>query len=56
MFYLDLSLYLLNDSDVKKVNDELFLVTKWNWDYEKALKFQEACQKIVYDNKNIWWS
>lgn len=36
-----------------KIIDNLLIVKKWNWDYESALEFQKASQKVVQKNKNL---
>jgi hypothetical protein len=50
---INLSTFGLTAENVKKINDEEFVVTKWNWDYQESLAFQEACQKEVYANRNL---
>ena len=53
MLNINLDKYSLTNSDIIQKNESTYLVTKWNWDYETALAFQEACQKEVHADKKL---
>lgn len=51
MLNINLSDFNLSSENIQKIDDHTYVVAKWNWDYELALRFQSECQKIVYENK-----
>jgi lipoyl(octanoyl) transferase len=39
--------YALTDSDLNDLNSRTVIITKWNWDYELAHKFQRSALELV---------
>lgn len=53
MLSINLAIFDLNKENIQSYDENTYIVTKWNWDYEKALAFQQAAQKEVLNKKNL---
>ena len=43
----------LRDSDLNSIDDRTVVVTKWNWDYALAHKFQREALKVVQETPSL---
>jgi len=43
----------LTSDDISWLNDKTLVVTKWNWDYSLAHKFQKSALKVVQDTPDL---
>lgn len=43
----------LKDSDLNSIDDRTVVVTKWNWDYLLAHKFQREALRVVQETPNL---
>jgi lipoyl(octanoyl) transferase len=50
---ISLSEYALKESDLEALDDRTLVVTKWNWDYGLAHKFQRAALHLVQETPNL---
>src|SRR5665648_127801 len=50
---IQLADYGLSASDLTPLDDRTVVVTKWNWDYSLAHKFQRAALTLVQETPNL---
>lgn len=50
---INLKNYGLQESDLNTIDERTVVVTKWNWDYSLAHKFQREALKIVQETPNL---
>lgn len=50
---INLKNFGLQDSDLNSIDERTVVVTKWNWEYSLAHKFQREALKIVQETPNL---
>lgn len=50
---INLKNFGLQDSDLNSIDERTVVVTKWNWDYSLAHKFQREALKVVQETANL---
>lgn len=50
---INIDVFGLKDGDLQNLDERTVIVTKWNWDYDVAHKFQRAALELVQNTNNL---